>query len=242
MACEGDCIRDITNAFLGNYTTPIKKIITEINHEILSNIPLSASTERTDYYYVSPILEDFDLDAYKILVNSLFRENFHGKCLDSNGVQPAGCPNPDCAIICGTPGSMVHFYPKVVQIVFDSLRDHLAGLVAPGTDTRKRMEKMILADAQEPRRKRRELHIRGRTIFAEPNFDYTESKFSENGHDGGHGLYSRANQPSKDATLARLSRMLEPAVTKKRMEKACGEQLSSCSWEASMKEYILSYP
>ena len=30
MACEGDCIVGITNALLGNYTTPLNKAFTEI--------------------------------------------------------------------------------------------------------------------------------------------------------------------------------------------------------------------
>ena len=71
--------------------------------------------------YLRPILDAYDNGAYDGMENAIFPSYFHGKC-QQNGVDPPGCPNPDCPVVCGTPGSMVHFYPVLRQIAFNQTR------------------------------------------------------------------------------------------------------------------------
>lgn len=56
--------------------------------------------------------------------NAIFPGYFHGKC-QRDGVEPPGCPNPDCPVVCGTPGSLVHFYSKLRFIAFNATKHML---------------------------------------------------------------------------------------------------------------------
>ncbi|KZV75881.1 hypothetical protein PENSPDRAFT_680614 [Peniophora sp. CONT] len=49
--------------------------------------------------------------AYKITSNIRSEEmwNFRGKYQQDDG-EPEGCPNPDCPVVCGIPGSLVDIY------------------------------------------------------------------------------------------------------------------------------------
>ena len=58
---------------------------------------------------------------------AIFPSYFHGKC-QVNGVNPPGCPNPDCPVVCGTPGSLVHFFPTLRGIAYNQTRKRLDDL------------------------------------------------------------------------------------------------------------------
>ena len=97
--------------------------------------------------YLNPILEAYKTNqSYAALEHAVFPSYFHGKC-QVNGVDPSGCPNPDCPVVCGTPGSLVHFYSKLCSLVFDCIQDYVQSLLSPDSRTYQEVEKSILADA-----------------------------------------------------------------------------------------------
>ena len=113
--------------------------------------------------YFTPVFHAYDKVSYDGLEHAIFPSYFHGKCLDANGTVPKGCPNPDCPVVCGTPGSMVHFFPKLTQIVFDETSKQVTNITSPGTKTYQRVKKMVLADAQKTRRRSAKLRARATT-------------------------------------------------------------------------------
>ncbi|KAG6814336.1 hypothetical protein H0H93_012981, partial [Arthromyces matolae] len=153
IACEGDCIVGITNAFLSNYTHPIETLLHKINTELISSIHPNQQPS-SPKFLLKPILSAYNKDAYQRLQYAIFPSNFHGKCqqpdpANPNGprVNPPGCPNPDCPVICGTPGSLVHFFPKLRYVVYNETRSHLQSIATPGTNAYKEIERNYMSEA-----------------------------------------------------------------------------------------------
>ena len=125
-ACEGDCIVGTTNAFVGNYTTPVNTAMGKMVRFIplfygplkqlclrihaasftqalqISNLIPSHPSVDTAMNYLEPVLAAYRTQAYQNMKTGIFPSYFHGKCLDGNGQEPAGCPDPDCPVVCGT--------------------------------------------------------------------------------------------------------------------------------------------
>lgn len=80
--------------------------------------------QSSELQYLQPIYDCIDASAFNETLTAVFPGKFHGKC-QINGVNPPGCPNPDCPVVCGTPGSMVHFYDSdlvpILNGVFDDV-------------------------------------------------------------------------------------------------------------------------
>ncbi|EIW54985.1 uncharacterized protein TRAVEDRAFT_131048 [Trametes versicolor FP-101664 SS1] len=226
FACEGDCIVAITNAFLGNYSRPMQSVMGSMAAQI-SNIIPSHPDEQTAMTYLQPIISAYQKEAYQGMETAIFPNFFHGKCLNDQGIEPDGCPNPDCSIVCGTPGSMVHYYSKLRFIAFNETYHHLQRLCTPGTDAYKRAEQAVVAAAGHDERRRSSSRIYSRALsnaVLVPVFlkraDDVKSEFKSIMQQA-HGLLSAA----------------------------CGGDgvqetngLPECSWEEAMKEYILSFP
>ncbi|OAX38263.1 hypothetical protein K503DRAFT_850088 [Rhizopogon vinicolor AM-OR11-026] len=218
-ACEGECIIGITSAFLGHYTsavfTTLQTMANQINTQL---IPVPARQQNPTQYF-DPVLEAYNLIAYVDLETAIFPRYFHGKCQDANGVDPPGCPNPDCPRVCGTPGSLVHFYPTLTSIVFNQTTGLLANLTTPGSKTYNQVLQAVMSDANEGQRKRLEnlsriMPLRSRGTIEARGISDTQ-----------HGLKN---------IMQKL-----PSI----MLHACGGSgLSLCSWEQPMKEFILQYP
>ncbi|TBU46704.1 hypothetical protein BD309DRAFT_887948 [Dichomitus squalens] len=153
-ACEGDCIVGTTNAWLSNYTAPIQTAMESIATQISRLIPSHPSIDTT-FNYLNPIITAYHDQSYQNMENGIFPSYFHGKCLDKNGNEPAGCPNPDCPVVCGTPGSMVHFFPKLRYIAFNQTLHLLETLSSPGSPSYDRMEELVLDASQRPPDERR---------------------------------------------------------------------------------------
>jgi hypothetical protein len=124
--------------------------------------------------------------------------------------------------VCGTPGSLVHFYPWLRFLAFDQTRRILAEVSAPGSDAYTLVERMVLNDALAP--KMRMARAARREVAK------------------GQVLSRRA-----DDVKGELQRIL--GTISSRLETACGgmtqwetSALSKCSWEKEMKEYILTFP
>lgn len=176
---------------------------------------------------MEPILAAWHKDAYPGLETAIFPSYFHGKCQRGPDlVEPNGCPNPDCPVICGTPGSMVHFYATLTYIAYNETSHQLKTITRPGTKAYQAVERNVISKAQggsSTNRRRRNI---ASTL-------------------GGTRLprHLRHEQKLKDELRRIMNQM--PL----RLEKACGGSgtgamngLPNCSWEKRMKEYILSYP
>ena len=109
--------------------------------------------------YLEPIQAAYRTQAYQNMETGMFPSYFHGKCLDGNGQEPAGCPDPDCPVVCGTSGSMVHFYPTLRFIAFNQTYHLLERVSSPGSPSYNRVETLVLQASQSPppdeRRRRR---------------------------------------------------------------------------------------
>ncbi|KAG1823648.1 uncharacterized protein BJ212DRAFT_1533144 [Suillus subaureus] len=207
-ACEGDCIVDITNEYLSRY-----------QNVLLTTFQNLESRRENPIVYFAPVLTAYNLTAYNSLEKAIFPGYFHGKCQDANGVNPPGCPNPDCPKVCGTPGSMVHFYPTLIKIVFDETTSLLANLTAPGSKPYNHIQQTIMADVDKGQKKRMEnlsriMPLRSRAAI--------------------QGKSTHSIQQG----LKKIMKELRPTM----LETCGGSNLSFCSWEQPMKEFILQYP
>lgn len=173
--------------------------------------------------YLTPITNAYHHDAYDKMENAIFPSYFHGKC-EQDGVDPPGCPNPDCPVVCGTPGSLVHFYSKLRYIAYNQTRSLLHELSTPGSNTYQEFERNILEANGKTRRNIR-IYARATTYGTVPLF---LTKREED-------LKTKLRM-----TMAKVDNWLE---------QVCGgngagttNHLPECSWEANMKQYILSFP
>jgi hypothetical protein len=182
-------------------------------HQISENLIPTHSRTSPPLKYLTPLIDAYNKAAYAGLENAIFPSYFHGKCQNKDGVDPDGCPNPDCPVVCGTPGSLVHFYGKLRSIAYDETSQMLVKLASPESDSYKAVEKAVLADADADGG----AHKRRR---------YGRARVS---------LSRRA-----DGVQNGLKKIMEGVG--KLLEKACGEGQAACSWEVAMKAYILSFP
>ncbi|KAL7277196.1 hypothetical protein ACG7TL_009044 [Trametes sanguinea] len=159
FACEGDCIVGITNAFVSNYSNPIRIAMTGMAHQISDLLPGQPDTE-TAMSYLQPLLTAYKKQAYQGMEKAIFPSYFHGKCLDAEGNEPDGCPNPDCPIVCGTPGSLVHFYSQLRFIAYNETFHTLQALATPGTDAYQQVEKAVMDAAASSHSERRRSYSR----------------------------------------------------------------------------------
>ena len=159
------------------------------------------------------MLNAYNKVSYNGLEHAIFPSYFHGKCRYPNGTVPNGCPNPDCPVVCGTPGSMVHFFPVLTRLVFNQVSGQMTNITSPGSKAYKQVKKMVLADAQTKRRR-------------DPS---RVSRFAK--------LEARATTATEKQFRAIMKAFPTMLLT------ACGgSNLSQCSWETYMKKFILKYP
>ncbi|KAF8627367.1 hypothetical protein AX15_004432 [Amanita polypyramis BW_CC] len=216
MSCEKDCMSGVTNAFVGNYSYPVHAAISTSANIIASrmlpqqNYPLTF----TPLAYLAPILVAWRVEAPAALEKAIFPSYFHGKCqvhhYAANGsidgeADPPGCPNPDCPVVCGTPGSLVHFYPKLRKIAFDATREVLRNVIALDSDSYKQVEAAVLEAAQGD-------------------------------------VKSRVGLKAARRRYKQQLRSLLEEIPVGLREQCGGSDLSECSWEKAMKEYILRFP
>ncbi|CCM03303.1 uncharacterized protein FIBRA_05431 [Fibroporia radiculosa] len=113
----------------------------------------------TTHAYLTPIVDAYERIAYNGMETAIFPSYFHGKC-QRDGVNPPGCPNPDCPVVCGTPGSMVHFYPTLRYIAFNQTREALLSVSAPGSDAYQQVEKEVMKAARQHTRRSSRIYPR----------------------------------------------------------------------------------
>ncbi|EPQ52303.1 hypothetical protein GLOTRDRAFT_132419 [Gloeophyllum trabeum ATCC 11539] len=232
-ACEQTCMDGVTHAWLSNYTTPVTDVLTAVANQISANILRPESRPSEPLALLQPIINAYDDQSFSALETAIFPSFFHGKC-QQDGVDPPGCPNPDCPVVCGTPGSLVHFYGKLRYIAYNQTRHMLENLSKPGSTTYKQVEKMVLQHASKSRRVpgSAQRYMR-RDILS--TFDTSSV-----------GELTSLTTRSTDAETTLKSIMSQVGSM---LEKACGGSgdgnsngLPDCSWEGEMKAFILSYP
>ncbi|KIY62416.1 hypothetical protein CYLTODRAFT_494657 [Cylindrobasidium torrendii FP15055 ss-10] len=220
FACEGDCITDVTAAWVGNYTRIVQLVLETANYQLSQRI----GHGRYDYGgvgFYEPFLAEFISDAPAVFQKDIFPGYFHGKC-QRKGVNPPGCPNPDCPVVCGTPGSMVHFYTKLTQISYNSALTLLNSYADPNSKPYK--EVLKLADGRQARSSLVSRIIR--STFSAVDDTRPSSK--------------RSQTEVADVTKS-IPGLLETAcygfegMDEKHRPKYC-------SWEKRMKEFILTFP
>lgn len=240
LACEGECIVGTTHAWLGNYTLPINTVFHELAGQISQKLSLSESHDDLMSFF-HPILTTYRDTSYDDMRTAIFPSYFHGKC-QRNGVDPQGCPNPDCPVVCGTPGSLVHFFPTLRSIAFKSTRDTLQRLCSPSSDEYKQTEHAVARAATTIRKGGR----KERRVST-----FSDGAARGMGGELAHGVPSRKNfqymrKREEDVRKGFEEIMRQVPVL---LEKACGGKptedasaLPDCSWEEAMKAFILTFP
>jgi len=150
----------------------------------------------------------------------IFKTYFHGKCQNSKtGIDPPGCPNPDCPVVCGTPGSIVHFYNDFRLRAFTATVHGMESIINSNSAAFKQVEANIEEVARSTNRRAMSRFIRSPSPTC-------------------------ANGESVRATLVGWFRRFHQL-----MIVACGgtpegklNGLPGCSWEQEFKSYILSFP
>jgi len=229
FACEGECIVGVTKVFLNSYSTPVYNIFNTIANQIEQSIIPSHSRTESSLDYISPILSGYEQQCYAGMETAIFPSYFHGKCQDQNGALPQGCPNPDCPVVCGTPGSLVHFYSKLRRIAFSQTQQLLTNLSKPDSDTYKAVESTVLKYINKPIprmiRRRRDLP------FA---LDQESSPLAKRAEDAKGKL--RTIMDRVPSTLEVLCGGISSN------DGGSDDELVNCSWKTNITGYILKFP
>ena len=197
--------------------------------------------------------------SYNSLENAIFPSYFHGKCqrFSKDGQDPPGCPDPDCPVVCGTPGSLVHFYSTLRFIAYNDTKSLLEDIVMPDGDTFEKIQDAV-ENAEDSYNRLLRRWPNAYPAFAtvglshhRRNYTFSDRKY-ERSHLEDDIIAKRTVK--KTAYTKRSS-----AVSKSDLESildqigsllldACGGNptnmtggLPDCSWEDAMKAYILSF-
>jgi len=188
--------------------------------------------------YLDPITSAYKGGSNDGMRAAIFPNYFHGKC-QRNGVDPLGCPNPDCPVICGTPGSLVHFFPTLRFIAFNYTRSTLQRLCSPGSDAYERAERSVVQTAAGPRG-------HGGERRRVPWFEYAIARAGGELAPGKNLSYVYARRREEGVKKRFEDIMKQVPIL---LEQACGghpsedeNALPKCSWENLMKQYILNFP
>ncbi|KAJ3875631.1 hypothetical protein F5051DRAFT_430413 [Lentinula edodes] len=244
-ACEGDCITNTTNEFIRLYATPLKTLLDHtvgiylslVDIDLASRFNLPSSSNCVSY-----LQDAYAKIAYAYLENAIFPSYFHGKCQQrtANGtlVNPPGCPNPDCPVVCGTPGSMVHHYDALRNITVNSHEGMFALLTKQDSGSFQDVKTCVLGATtlkkcpQEPARTTRSFSRSFAAHFPRSLVGGSSSGFSprENCYDD-----TNFEKNLYDVLQAGMVQMWADVCDAKK-------DYAKCSWEKEMKAFILQFP
>ncbi|KAJ7126149.1 hypothetical protein C8R44DRAFT_702528 [Mycena epipterygia] len=221
-ACEGDCIVGTTNAMRNNYKAPVQCVVQTIGQEIIDRFGLVSQDSKTlsPDSLLAPVMKTYRNTSYSDLETNIFPGYFHGKCQDVDGVDPDGCPNPDCPVVCGTPGSIVHFYSIFCEIAHNTTAQSLASSVSPPSASYRALEDRVAAQMPQPRLGGpgpQNLRYRRSTVFP-------------------------GDKPSVSPSFVPDLRNILDQIPIVLTDCCGGPGLPLCTWEKKMKALILSYP
>ncbi|KIM47055.1 hypothetical protein M413DRAFT_64012 [Hebeloma cylindrosporum] len=239
QACEGDCIVGITKALIGNYTPPVTSAMSDLAGAIQSQLIPDSKKPPPALTYLNPIVDEYNKRAYDNMEHAVFKSYFHGKCQDPvTGIDPPGCPNPDCPVVCGTPGSIVHFYSTFQRLAFNATVNLVDKLTHPSSASYKKVEKAVLEAAKASS------HKHGRRFLRFMRSSESVGKAGGNEPSGqAIGVKERRQESIKRdlQALLRKFRSLLTLVCRGTSDDPTND-LSGCSWEHEFKEYILTFP
>ncbi|KAF8523822.1 hypothetical protein JB92DRAFT_2806791 [Gautieria morchelliformis] len=222
IACEGQCIVGITHAFVGNYTTPVHNVFIEAANKISHHI-LHSRSSPTAYKLMEPLRSSYQNNAYNAMEKAIFPSYFHGKC-QVNGADPVGCPNPDCPVVCGTPGSLVHFYAVLQQIAFNVTASSLLELCKPSSSAYQAFQTAILHELRTESPSRPSPTRLWNRRITRPDLRVALEKRRKNGEGVSGGDIK-----------ARLKSVCQSMVKDLTSQCRGSGRLSKCSWEQEMK-------
>jgi len=216
-ACEGPCIEGVTKALIGNYTGVVERSMGTIASDIARELLPKQTAERATTI-LDPVILLYKENAYNSMETAEFPGFFHGKC-QVNGVDPKGCPNPDCPVVCGTPGSIIHFYTTFINIAFNITAQGVANITSPTNSSSQfdQIQKEVMSVCQgQKKRKKRSSRL----------FYFSEAC------------------PNENEIKTTLKKMLDPRNIRNVMQSECGgSSLPNCDWiKQGMKDYVLSWP
>ncbi|KAF8903928.1 hypothetical protein CPB84DRAFT_1835794 [Gymnopilus junonius] len=255
LACEGECITGITKALVGNYSVPFDIASQSIADTIFSRLVQNPKAGIPAIAYISPIIDEYHKRAEDNMRTTIFKTYFHGKCQDPvTNIDPDGCPNPDCPVVCGTPGSMVHFYSVFRYRAFNSTVNTWNDIIDSDSTPYKLVERAVLAAAPSsstnnsgPNQKRNRQLLRfmrfaySNTHPPDDQADIT-GRLSVDNSDDDVDIERREDPRAKE--LKTYLRQFRLQLTTNCGGTATGKtnSLPNCSWEQSFKNYILSFP
>ncbi|KAK0458904.1 uncharacterized protein EV420DRAFT_1334075 [Desarmillaria tabescens] len=226
FACEGECITGVTAGFVNDVRELLKTIFPDVVSQVYKALDIPSPDDSRCLALVNPMLAAFEKQALPSFQHAIFPSFFHGKC-QVNGVDPDGCPNPDCPVVCGTPGSLIHFYPILLEIVYNSTMAVVQDITSPHSDAYQETQKTVF-DTLPPHFSSPRMFRFSRSTFY-PAISTTPSAtgFSKRSR---HSDFSRAFEIQM--------RKISQAVTQ-----ACkaGNGGGGCTFP-DMKKKILSYP
>ncbi|KAK1224792.1 hypothetical protein PQX77_012276 [Marasmius sp. AFHP31] len=186
---------------------------------------------------LDPLRQAFQLYSPDALHRYIFKF-FRGKC-QRNGIEPEGCPNPDCPSRCGTPGSMVHFYPTFRRLAFTAIRDTIKNQTAVGSPVYKQIQarveqKRVVGAKEAPLRllprayANRDMSVP--ILYMRQPFEVypeVEGPLFKRGEDFANAMEKLPSEFESDCGF---------------QAKESPTDLSNCSWEREMKGFILQFP
>ncbi|KAL0577195.1 hypothetical protein V5O48_004793 [Marasmius crinis-equi] len=229
FACEEVCMNGTVAETLRIYTTRVLEPL--FGHK---------EQELQAPRCLDPLRRAVQVHSPDALHSYIFKGFFHGKC-QRNGIEPEGCPNPDCPSRCGTPGSMVHFYSTFRRLAFNAIRDTIGNQTENGSPVYKQMEACI-EQRGTVRRKEAPLRLLPR-VYANRDLSlpilYMREPFEV--YPGVEGaMFKRQKEQSVATHLQDLAQELEGYCGLEAKESRT--DLKKCSWEKEMKKFILQYP
>ncbi|KAJ7104506.1 hypothetical protein B0H15DRAFT_810347 [Mycena belliarum] len=223
-ACEDECPVGISHALVANYQRPVRCVVETIGREIINKFGLVAqgSTELSPDFLLAPIMNVYRNNCFHNINMTIFPGFFHGKC-QVNGVDPAGCPNPDCPVVCGTPGSIVHYFDTFSELAYNATKDTLMAPISSDSPSYRALEKNVRGHLPHETGPGPQI-LRFRRSWLLPGNKASVSPI-----------------PDHENFVSILRGILEqiPMV----LGDCCGgPDLRLCRWETKMKALILSYP
>ncbi|EKM77380.1 hypothetical protein AGABI1DRAFT_130463 [Agaricus bisporus var. burnettii JB137-S8] len=219
LACETECKDGVTNVFVGNYSSPVHQVFRKLGERLSDRLSLNEDPQ----YYLQPINDTFHKEAYDFIQNAIF-SRFHGKCQDvTTGINPIGCPNPSCPVICGTPGSLVYHYPELEAIVHTAVKALLVQIAKPSSPAYSNSSSRIYQ------------------AYHSNNMVRSWLRFSPAHVPGTYGVSDRhtLNQ-SLSGVFRDIPSLLDNECGGPR--KDAPHTFPRCSWKKTMTKYILRFP
>jgi hypothetical protein len=129
--------------------------------------------------------------------------------------------------VCGTPGSLVHFYSKFCSLAFDAIVHLFDEIIEPSSAAYQKCEASVISATSSAKNRQRMVRfMREADWVAKPRVGFYKGK----------NVKKRAREDIRD----KLQTILRQFSSK--MKSICGDELRYCSWEAEFKQYILSFP